>query len=113
MKSAYICCPMSGDIEGNIKKAIAYAKYVFYRCEMIPIVPHFYSYILEKGATEKEIIDISCEINNLLNVHDIWVFGDEKTEGMQYELSKYSSLNRKIHHMTDEQCDEVLARYLN
>ncbi len=111
MERAYICCPLSGDIEGNIKKAIAYAKYVFYRCEMVPIVPHFYSYIFDENNPEERVYALTCDLENLLSLHDVWVFGDHETEGMKYELSKFRPLNRNIHRVTDEQCEEILKVY--
>ena len=36
MEKAYICSPLAGNKKENINNAIAYAKFVYHRCGMIP-----------------------------------------------------------------------------
>ena len=52
-RRVYICAPLKGDIEGNVKRAIWYARYVF-QCGAVPVVPHFYVHrpVQRKHAAE-------------------------------------------------------------
>lgn len=77
----YICCPLSGDIEGNIKKAIAYAKFVYDRCEMLPIVPHLMALVLDDNDPAQRALGISLGITQLLTATDIWIFGEQRSSG--------------------------------
>ena len=47
MEKAYICSPLFGNEKENINNAIAYAKYVYHRCGMLPIMSHFYALIFD------------------------------------------------------------------
>ena len=41
MKRVYVCAPLGGDVEGNLKRVRAYTEYAL-RCGTAPVVPHFY-----------------------------------------------------------------------
>lgn len=42
MKKVYICSPLGGNIQENLKKAKQYARYALI-CGTAPVVPHFYA----------------------------------------------------------------------
>lgn len=42
MKCVYICAPLGGNTEENLKKVRRYTEYAL-RCGTAPVVPHFYA----------------------------------------------------------------------
>lgn len=42
MKKVYICAPLGGDVEGNVKRVKEYAL-ICTKCGAAPVVPHFYA----------------------------------------------------------------------
>lgn len=110
-KKAYICSPLHGDEKNNINNAIAYAKFVYERCDMIPIMSHFYALILDDNNKVQREVGISISLGKILDSEDVWVFGNTITEGMVEEIRKAMALNRNIHYVSDEQCKEILKKY--
>ena len=111
MEKAYICSPLSGDVKQNIAKAIAYSRFVYEKCGMIPVMSHFYALILNDKKIEERRIGLSLGIDMLLETTHVWVFGDNLTEGMREEIRTAVSLKRNIHYINDYQCYEILRKY--
>ena len=111
MEKAYICSPLRGDIKQNISNAIAYSKFIYQRCGMIPVMSHFYALILDDGVVDERKIGMSIGIDMLLDTTHLWVFGDKLTEGMEEEIRTAKSLKRKIHYINDHQCNEIIKKY--
>lgn len=111
MEKAYICSPLGGNTKENILNAIAYARFVFDRCGMIPVMSHFYALILDDNDPEERKIGMSVGLDMILETTHIWVFGDTITEGMDKEIRIGESLKRKVHYINDYQCEEILNKY--
>lgn len=111
MEKAYICSPLSGNETENINNAIAYAKFVYHRCGMIPIMSHFYSLIFDETNKVQRELGISIGLGKILDSEHMWVFGNTITEGMGEEIRKAMALNRTIHYIDDYQCKEILKEY--
>ena len=111
MEKAYICSPLSGDVKQNIAKAVAYAKFVYKRCGMIPVMSHFYALILDDSKESERKLGTALGIDMLLDTTHIWVFGDTITDGMKEEIKTANSLKRIIHYVNDYQCKEILRKY--
>lgn len=111
MEKAYICSPLSGDEITNINNAIAYAKFVYQRCGMIPVMSHLYALILDDKDKAQRELGMSLGLEQILNSHHVWVFGDTITRGMDKEIKNALSLHRPIHHITDYQCRKILNEY--
>ena len=108
MKRAYICSPLRGNIEQNIKNAISYSKYVYERCGMIPLVPHLYALVLDDNDPAQRELGRSLGLDQLLTARDVWVFGNILTQGMQAELKTALQFKRAIHYVKDDECEEIL-----
>ena len=55
MKRVYVCAPLGGNIEENLKKVKTYTAYAL-RCGTAPVVPHFYAECLDDSVpAEREI----------------------------------------------------------
>lgn len=111
MEKAYICSPLSGNTKQNIANAIAYSKFVYERCGMIPVMSHFYALILNDNDEAQRQVGVSMGIDMLLSTKHVWVFGDSVTEGMKEEIKTAVSLKRTIHYINDMQCKEIRKRY--
>lgn len=108
MQKAYICSPLHGDEKQNINNAIAFAKFVYNRCEKIPIMSHFYSIILDDSDKIQREVGVSIGLGQILDSEEVWVFGNTITEGMGEEIRNAMALNRDIHYVDDYQCEEIL-----
>lgn len=104
MKKVYICAPLGGDVEGNLQRAIKYTEYAL-KCGTAPVAPHFYALCLNDRDPKDREVGISAGQSLLWFCDEMWIFGDEVTEGMQYEIQFCESLNIRTRHVRD---DEVL-----
>jgi len=111
MEKAYICSPLSGNTKDNLKNAVAYARFVFDRCGMIPVMSHFYVLILDDDIEFERKVGTSLGLDMILDARHMWVFGDTITSGMKDEIRLAESLKRSIHYVSDEQCKEILKQY--
>lgn len=86
-KMIYVCSPYRGDREGNTKKAIEHAKYVFEKGG-IPIVPHLYfTQFLDDTIPEERKAGMELGREIFKYCDEIWVFGVyPPTEGMWQEI---------------------------
>ena len=48
MRKVYVCAPLGGNVESNLKKVRTYTEYAL-RCGTAPVVPHFYAECLNDG----------------------------------------------------------------
>lgn len=111
MEKAYICSPLSGNTKENLKNAVAYARFVFDRCGMIPVMSHFYVLILDDNIEFERKIGTSLGLEMILDARHMWVFGDNITPGMKDEIRLAESLKRVIHYVSDEKCEKILNKY--
>lgn len=81
----YICAPYSGDRELNIKKAICYAEFA-YKNGAIPLTPHLLFPFMDDEDTNQRKDALFMDIVLLGKCQEVWVFGNEITEGMSREL---------------------------
>jgi hypothetical protein len=59
MKKVYICAPLAGDVPANLERAKEYAKYAL-KCGTAPVVPHFYSLILDDDDPEQRSLGMKA-----------------------------------------------------
>ena len=85
MKKVYICAPLGGDVKGNLEKVRRYTKYALL-CGTAPVVPHFYALCLDDNNPEERKIGMAAGCSLLWFCDELWLFGDEITEGMSAEL---------------------------
>lgn len=101
-KLAYICAPYSGDIEGNIKRAIEFGKRV-YKLGYVPIIPHvMFPFIKDEDEKTRKWALNACL--RLLNLCDMLVICDNNlTSGMKDELLYAVFCHIEIKFLDDEQ----------
>ena len=86
MKRVYVCSPFAGDIRGNIAHAKIYSLYAI-KQGVCPITPHlmFTQYLNEKDPVQREL-GLRCGADLLQVCDELWVFGDDISEGMSEEI---------------------------
>lgn len=98
MKKVYICAPLGGNVDENLKKVKEYTRYAL-MCGTAPVVPHFYAFCLNDDFPEERKIGMSAGLSLLWFCDEMWIFGNEETKGMKSEIQFCRSFNirtRKI-----------------
>lgn len=82
----YVRSPYRGDINSNVNKAKKYCRFVIGQGK-IPIAPHLY---FPQFLSEEDERDKALQLNlELLNIcTEMWVFGNNITEGMKFEIER-------------------------
>ena len=60
MKRVYICAPLGGNTEENLKKVRRYAEYAL-RCGTAPVVPHFYAECLDDNNPKDREVGLAAQ----------------------------------------------------
>ena len=102
MYRAYVCSPLGGNITANIENAKRYSQYVF-KCGMAPVIPHFYALILDDAIPDERKLGMQADLSLLWVCDEVWVFGDEITEGMKKEIIFAEKLNIKVKYISEKE----------
>lgn len=108
MKRVYVCAPLGGNIEENLKKVKTYTEYAL-RCGTAPVVPHFYAECLDDNDPKDREIGLAAGMSLLWLCDEVWAFGDTVTDGMRAELKFGKNLNIRIRHITEKEIQNVLG----
>ena len=108
MKRVYVCAPLGGNIEENLKKVKTYTAYAL-RCGTAPVVPHFYAECLDDNNPKDREIGLAAGMSLLWLCDEVWVFGDTVTDGMRAELKFCQNLNICTRHITEKEIQNVLG----
>lgn len=107
-KKVYICAPLGGNIQENLKKAKQYARYVLL-CGTAPVVPHFYALCLNDNIPKEREIGMAAGLSLLWFCDEMWIFGDEVTEGMKAEMQFCKSLNIPVRKVRDDEINKKIG----
>ena len=95
MKKVYICSPLRGNYEKNIKNATLYCRAAI-KAGYIPIAPHIYFPLFLDDSDESERdIGIKCGLEALEGCDEIWVIinpHETPSEGMSGEVARAAEL---------------------
>lgn len=108
MKKVYICAPLGGDVEGNIKRAIRYTEYAL-KCGAAPIVPHFYALCLDDNIPAERELGMSAGLSLLWFCDELWIFGEKVTDGMAAEIRFCQSLKIKSRNIREEEITRMIG----
>lgn len=95
-------------IQGNLEKAKRYTEYAL-KCGTAPVVPHFYALCLNDDIPIEREIGLSAGMSLLWFCDELWIFGDEITEGMRREIDFCKNLNIKTRAVKDSDIKKVLG----
>lgn len=87
MRMVYICSPLRGDMEQNIRRAHEYCAYAA-DCGMLPLAPHtiFTHYLDDRNPAQRQQ-GLRMGLELLKRCDELWVMGSALSEGMQGELA--------------------------
>ena len=96
----YICSPYStGDVEQNLINARKYSRFAVDK-GAIPIAPHL---LFPQFMSEENERDLAMFMNKVLitKCSELWVFGDNYTEGMNIEIIYAIRKDKPIHYFNE------------
>ena len=100
----YICSPYRDDPGTNVIRARRYCRFAVAEGR-IPLAPHLYfPQFLSESSERETAFRMNFELLKLCE--EIWVFGDDLSEGMVLELSRAKTLCQTIRYFTTS-CGEV------
>ena len=102
MRCVYICAPLGGDVENNLRKAVQYTEYAL-RCGTAPVVSHFYAECLDDTNPEDRRIGTKAGLALLERCDEMWVFGEKITPGMRAELELCEEQGIPVRYVPEEQ----------
>ena len=102
MKKVYICAPLGGDVEGNLERVKRYTRYAL-MCGTAPVVPHFYALCLDDDNQKEREIGLAAGLGMLWFCDELWVFGQNITEGLKQELQFCKHLNIKTRYVSEKE----------
>ena len=97
MQRVYICSPLGGNVSANIENAKRYAL----ECGMAPVIPHFYALVLNDDNPEERKLGMQAGISLLWVCDEVWVFGNQITDGMKKEIRFAEKLNIKVRYISE------------
>lgn len=115
MSLIYICSPLRGEIEENIKKANEYSRQTAMQGDC-PVAPHclFTQYLDDNKPQEREL-GIKMGLELLEHCDELLVCGDRISDGMKAEIQKADSIGIPIRSLTmpmekvKEECGITIA----
>lgn len=88
MKKIFICSPLKGDMEENMRRAREYSREVILAGHM-PITPHIYfTQFLDDNKLEERELGISMGRELLEICDEMWIYG-EPSEGMRGDIKQF------------------------
>lgn len=105
MKFVYICSPLRGDVETNIRRAFGYCRFAT-KQGVFPLAPHaMFSGFLDDTIPEERQTGMALGLELLKTCSELWVFGAKTTEGMAAEIQAAVQLKIPVRNFT-ERCEE-------
>jgi len=104
MKFVYICSPLRGDMERNIRRANGYCRFAAKQL-VVPIAPHvMFTGFLDDTIGEDRETGINMGLELLKMCAEVWVFGERFSEGMLAEIKEAVELGIPVRNF-NEKCE--------
>lgn len=102
MKLVYICSPFSGDTAKNIENAKEFCRFAIEN-ECAPIAAHLlYPQILDDSIPADRQAGIMLGLKLLSVCDEMWVFGNEFSEGMKIEIQTAKALKIPVWYVENQ-----------
>ena len=100
-KIVYICSKFSGDEQHNTEMARRYCRYAVDH-GFAPLAPHL---LLPQFMSEKQerALAIQIDLRLLAMCQDLWVCGDEISDGMMREIDRATDMGLPMKHIKEEE----------
>lgn len=108
MKLVYICSPLRGDIERNIRRAIRFSRFAAWE-GVVPLAPHaIFTQFLDDTDKDERALGLLLGLDLLKRCDELWCFGDQISEGMKGELQQAEILGIPIIYFSDR-CERLVV----
>jgi len=97
----YICAPFRGDIEGNVKRAAAFAAFAYEKGN-IPLTSHLLFPFLDDTNRDHRRDAMHMDLVLMGKCREVWVLGDTVTDGMTTEIIRAKKRRQPIRYFTSE-----------
>jgi len=98
----FICSPFSGDTDRNTARTQRYCRFA-YAQGTVPFAPHLHNtQFLEEDIPEEREAGIALGLEAMKRVDEVWLFGNELTEGMKSELRSAHQMKIPVRYFTDK-----------
>ena len=105
-KRVYICSPLKGNIERNMRRAEVYCRFAFDE-GYVPICPHiFYPRFLDDTDKDERAAGMHYGLQEMWQARQLWVFGANITDGMRAEIELAKQLKIPIRYF-DSDMEEI------
>lgn len=102
MEKVYIVSKYAGNIEYNVQKAIEYCRFAINEGKM-PLASHLlYPQMLDDNIPSERALGCSFGLHMLSFCDEVWVFGEEHSQGMVAEIVEAQTLSKTIKFFTEE-----------
>jgi hypothetical protein len=103
----FICSPYAGNVETNTENARNYCRFAV-KQNYIPFAPHLlFPQFLDDGDEEQRNLGLFFGMVLLSKCTELWVFGDNITNGMYIEIEKARHRELPIRYFTSR-CKEII-----
>ena len=100
----YVCSKYSGDTASNTESAKRYSRFVVEQ-SAIPFAPHLLLPLYMCEESERELAML-MDMVFLEKCDELWVFGEDVSEGMRREIAKAEEIHKRIRFF-DNACNEA------
>lgn len=113
----FLCSPLRGDYEGNLRKAKEYCRWATLEKDKIPLAPHVYfTHFLDESVEVERLKGINLGIELLEKCDEVWVIlqDDDReniSEGMRMEINHAKRLRKPIQYINESEI--VVDGYVN
>lgn len=107
-KKVYICAPLGGNVQQNLERAIRFVTYAL-RSGVAPVVPHFYALCLDDADPKQREIGMSAELSLLWFCDEMWIFGEEITDGMREEIRFCQNMKIKTKRIREKEIKKIIG----
>jgi len=109
-KMVFVAHPISGDVENNCRRVLEICRQIHTK-EVIPVFPRFtWSQYLGDSPEDKELaIAVNEAYFRSGAVDELWVYGDELSEGMRREIQLAFELGIKVVPMSEIVAHDIVA----
>ncbi len=98
----FICSPFAGEIMKNAHKTRQFCQFAIKR-NCIPVAPHLlFPQFLDDGIPEERKLGLYMGSVLLTKCAELWVFGEQVTDGMAFEIEKAERRQIPIRYFTEE-----------
>lgn len=111
MKRIFISSADAIDPTLNLSTYLAIGKYIFYERGMIPIMPHFYTLLLNYKSSDDIIKGSLASKDLLFMANEMWIIGSKVDERIENEIKIAKILKIPIRFMPDEKIESIIEKY--